>query len=82
MAELGQIDLCLEDLKDPFDEIDFETKKHLSLWFYFSQLKANKGFDKQGAASYAGAIVNVHPKTVKIWAMAYTETRDLGVVRD
>ena len=68
----------LETLTNPFDTMDWDTKKHLGVYFYFTYLKDNVVGLSASAFDYAASMVQVSSRTVRSWVLDYKVTKELG----
>jgi hypothetical protein len=62
-------------LTDPFDNMDWATKKHLGLFFYFTHLKDNSMWD---SLQYASTMAHVDFHTILRWAKEFKTSESIG----
>ena len=76
---LAEADECLEALGDPFDHMDFETKKELGIYHYFTILK-EKGLELSDCACYAADMVKVSANTIINWVNGFKASKAVGTI--
>ena len=74
---LEEADECLAALGDPFESMDYDTKKHLGLYFYYT---ASKEEDRPVSeyAEYAADVVKVSPNTIINWINGFRDSKEIG----
>ena len=74
---VAENDEYLEALGNPWDDMDFVTKKRIGIFFYLSAMRENN-FSVTESAHHAAEIVNVSSNTILNWVNGFKTSKEIG----
>ena len=73
---IKEIDRKLKILTNPFDNMDWQTKKHVGIYLYYLNMASNNSVSHSQVS--AAEMVDVDPNTLRIWIKDFEDTETLG----